>query len=71
MKQTHRYKEQTDGGLGEKDEALRSTDWWFQNTHRDIKYSMRNIVTNIVIAVYDARQLLEIPEDHFVEYMIF
>ena len=43
------------GGLGEKVKGLRSTDWWLQNSHRDIKYSIGNTAHNIVITMCGAR----------------
>ena len=52
-----RHREQADGcqragALGDwvkKVKGLRSTDWQLQNTHRDVKYSIGNIVNNIII----------------------
>ena len=49
QKQTHSYREQVavarwDGCWGrwvEKVKGLRSTHWWIQNSHRDVKYTMR------------------------------
>ena len=29
-----------------------STNWQLQNSHRDVKYSIGNIVNNIVITIY-------------------
>ena len=63
LKQTHRYTEQTDGyqrGGGLKNwmkkvKELRSTDWFLQNSHRDVKCSIGNIVNNIVIMMCGAR----------------
>ena len=40
--------------------GLRSTNWWLQNSHEDIKCSIGNIVNNIVIAMYGARWVLEL-----------
>ena len=59
LKQTHRYRKQFDscrmrGGMGkwvEKVKRVRSTNWLLQNSHRDIKYSIGNIVNNIVITM--------------------
>ena len=61
-KQTHRYREQTDGYyiggvLGswvKKMKRLRSINWWLQNSHRDVNYSIGNIVNDIVITMYGA-----------------
>ena len=47
------------GGLGEKGEGLRSTNWRSQNSPEDVKYSIGNIVSNIVTATYGARWVLE------------
>ena len=54
QKQTHRYREQTDGQRGEGLEdcmeevkGLRSTDRYLQNSHGDAKYSIGNIVSNM------------------------
>ena len=59
------------GGLGEKVKGLKSKDWWLQNSHRDIKYSIGNIVNDIVITTYGIRWVLEIFRgDHLVKYMI-
>ena len=39
---------------------MRSTDWQLQNNHEGVKYSIGNIVNNIVTTVYGARWILEI-----------
>ena len=80
MKQekTHRCREQTDdcqsgGKLGDwmkKVKGLGSTSWGFQNSHRDLKYSLGNVVTNIVITMHGARWVLEIKEETLCEDMI-
>ena len=44
----------------EKLKEVCNANWQLQNNHRDIKYSIRNIVHNILIAMYDARQVFEI-----------
>ena len=41
--------------------GLRRTYWQLQNSHRDVKHSIGNIVGNIVITVYGVRWVLEIP----------
>ena len=28
--------------------GLKNTNWWIQNSHRDVKYSIRKVVNNIV-----------------------
>ena len=40
--------------------GLRSTDWWLQNCHGDIKNGIENIVNNIVITMSGAIWVLEI-----------
>ena len=68
QKQTHRYREQTDGyqrGGGLRDwvkqaKKLRSTNWQLQNSHGDVKYSIENIAKNIVISMYGTRWVLKI-----------
>ena len=40
--------------------GLGHTDWKLQSSHRDVKYSIGNIVHNILIAVCDVRWALEI-----------
>ena len=53
QKQTHRYREETDGcqmegGLGaclKKVKGLRSTNWQFPNSQGDVKYSIGNTVS--------------------------
>ena len=47
-------------GMGEKCKGLRSTSWQLQNSHRDVKYSTRNVVNNTVITMYGARWVPEI-----------
>ena len=47
-----------------------STDWKLQNSHGDVKYSIGNIVNNIVITTYGAKCILEISRGHFVKSMI-
>ena len=49
--------------------GLRSTHWQLQNSHRNVKYSMGNIVNNIVITMCGARWVPEISEEHFVDCM--
>ena len=69
QKQIHRYREQTDGcqkGNGlrnwvKKLRKLRSKNWLLENNHGDIKYSTGITVDNIVINMYSARWVLEIP----------
>ena len=40
--------------------GLRSTNWSLQNSHGDVKYSIGNIVNNIVITVYGVRWVLDL-----------
>ena len=68
QKQTHRYREKTDGcqmegGLGnwvKNVKGLRSTNWLLQNNHRDVRYSIGNVVNNTVITMYGATWLLDL-----------
>ena len=51
--------------LGERvKKGLRSTDWLLQNSHGCIKYSIRNIVNN-VITTYDSSWVLKISGGTF------
>ena len=60
QKQAHRYKEHFDvcqmkrrlEGWVKRAKGLRSTNWYSQNSHGDVKYSTRNIGNNIVINTY-------------------
>ena len=47
---------------------LKGTNQQLQNGHRVVKYSIRNMVNDIVITVYGARWVLEILGEHFVKY---
>ena len=47
------------GGWVKKVKELRSTDWWLQNSHGDVKYSIGNIVNSTVITTYGASWVLE------------
>lgn len=59
QKQTHRHGEQPDGcrmgggsgGWAKKAMGLRSTNGQLQNSHRDVEYSLGDIVNNIVVTV--------------------
>ena len=48
------------GGWVKKVKGLRRTNWQLQNSHRDGKYSIGNIVNNIVITMYSARCVLNL-----------
>ena len=68
QKQTHTRREQTDGcqkegGLGgrvRKVKGLGSTHWSLRNSHGDVKYSIGNTVSNIIITVWCASWALEL-----------
>lgn len=45
--------------MGEKVKRLRSTN---KNSHGDVKYSVGNIVNNIVISMYGVRRVLDLLE---------
>ena len=47
--------------------GLRSTDWQLQNSLRDVKYSVGNIVSNIVKTIFGARWEWKILGEHFVK----
>ena len=42
------------GASVKKVKGLRNTNWWLQNSHRDVKFSIRDIDNNIV-TIYGAR----------------
>ena len=46
-------------------------DWWLQNSDGNVEHSTENTVNNIVITVYGARWVLDLSEDHFVNYINF
>ena len=50
--------------------GIRSTDWYLQNNHGDIKYSIGNIVNNILINMCGARWVLEILGESLVKIRI-
>ena len=68
QKQTHRCRKQIDccqigGGLGDRvknEKKLRSANLKSQNSHRYVNYSIRNIVSNIVVTLHGARWELEL-----------
>ena len=43
------------GGLGEKGEGIKKYKLTVTNSQEDVKYSMENIVNNIVITTYGVR----------------
>ena len=46
------------GGWVKEARGLRRTNWQLENSHVDVKYSIDNIVSKIVITVYHARWVL-------------
>ena len=56
-------------GWVKKVKGFRSTNWYLQNSHGDVKYSLGNMVNNIVITMYGATWLLEISVGHFLSYI--
>ena len=76
-KNPHRYREQSDGcqiggllwGWVKKVKAFRNTNWQLQNSHKGIKYSIRNIVKNIVMSIYGVRWVKNLSRDHLVSYI--
>ena len=62
QKQIHRYRKHFDGcQMGgcwqdsEKGEGIKTYDWWLQNSHGKVKYSIENIVNNILISMYGVK----------------
>ena len=43
------------GGWVKNVNGLRSTNWLLQNSHGNVKYSIGNIVNNIIINIYGVR----------------
>ena len=57
-----RYREHTNGdqmcrGLGSRVKKVKglNTNWQLQSSHRDVKYSTRNVINNIIITMCGAR----------------
>lgn len=50
--------------------GLPGADRWSQDSRGDVKPSTGNTVGNIVVAMYRARWVLELPGDHLVNYRI-
>lgn len=73
QKQTHRYREQTDGcqtgggsgGWMKKVKGLRSTNWQLHNSHGNVNYSIGNTVNNTIITMYGARAVDLLGRDPF------
>ena len=40
--------------------GLRSTNWEFKNSHRNVKYNIENIVSDIAITMCGARRAIKI-----------
>ena len=52
--------------------GLRITNWLLQNSQRDVKGSIGNIVNKIRATMYGVRWFQEIyPDDHLVSYTMF
>ena len=47
IQRTHRRL--TEGDWVQKVQGLRSMYWWLQNSHGDVKYSVRNVVNSVLI----------------------
>ena len=57
-------------GWAKKVKGLRSTDWYFlANSHGAVKYSIGNMLTNIVMTMYGVRWVLGFWGDQFVSYI--
>ena len=50
--------------------VLRHTNWYLKNSNGDKKYSIGNVINNIVVTMDSARWVLEILGDRFIKYMI-
>ena len=48
----------------------RCTNWQLQNSHRDVAYSIGNVVSDVVVAMYSARSVLGMLGEHFVKRII-
>lgn len=44
-----------EGWVGEKVKGLSSINWYLQRCHRDVDYSIGNLVNNVMIHMYGAR----------------
>ena len=40
--------------------GLRGTNWWLHSSQGDVKFSIENMVSNIVITMYGARRVLDL-----------
>ena len=47
-------------GWVKKVELLRNTNWWLQNSPKDVKYGIENVVSNILIIMYGVRWALDL-----------
>ena len=52
-------------GLDEKVKGLRSINWLLQNSHRDVKYSTGNIVSNSLITLHGVRWVQDLSGRSF------
>ena len=48
------------GGISGKDEEIKKYKWKLQNSQRDVKYSIGNIVNNILITMYGVRWIQDL-----------
>ena len=55
--------------LGEKVKGLIRTSWQLQTSHRNVKYSIRNIINNIVITMHGISGGNRLIGDHFISYI--
>ena len=46
-----------------------NTNWELQNSHGDVKYSIENVVNNIVITMYEDGYYIY-QSEHFLSYII-
>ena len=46
--------------------GLSATNWWFQNSHRDVGYRIRSVVSDTWVSMCEARWVFEAVGDHSV-----
>ena len=55
--------------MGEKGEGIKKYKLAITNSHRDIKCSIGNIVSNSIITMYGVKWVLDLSGDHLVSYI--
>ena len=49
--------------------GLRSTYWWLQDSHRDVEYSIGNIIHNIIVTSLSVRWVQGLLGYHIVGFI--